>query len=86
MTKIPNKFVLFGAIAAAALVVPTVLGSLVLQEAAAAPNQNNKGTQTAQDNVVNAQVGVQANANIPVRVDDNQIAVCVIAEDCSQRD
>ncbi len=85
MTKLSNKFILFGAIAAAVVVVPGVLGPLGFQEAAAAPNQSNRGTQTAQDNVVNAQVGVQANANIPVRVQDNQVAICVIAEDCSQR-
>lgn len=38
MEKIPNKLVIFGAIAAAALAVPSVLGALTFQEAYATHN------------------------------------------------
>lgn len=75
MEKIPNKLVIFGAVAAAALVVPGVLGPLMFQQAEA--QQLNRGQQTAQGAIA-ANVGVQAN----VDVSENQLAVCIITETC----
>jgi hypothetical protein len=66
MIKIPNKFVIFGAVAAAALVVPGVLGPLMFQEAHAAHREGHERVGAEQSigqaigaGVVNAQVGVQ---------------------------
>lgn len=81
MEKISNKLLLFGAVTAAALVVPGVLGSLVFQEA-----QAQSGVEQAIDQVgtatgaiaVNANVG----ANVGVNVEDNEVAACVIVGEC----
>ena len=78
MIKIPNKLVIFGAVAAAALVVPGVLGPLAFQEAEAARDQRNEATQTARENLVNVQAQVQANVDADVRNNN----VCVIVETC----
>ena len=79
MINIPNKFVIFGAAAAAALVVPGVLGPL-FQEAAAAPDQSNRGTQNAIAGIAALNLGVQANAN--VEVEDNEVAACAVIAAC----
>lgn len=79
--KIPNNFVIFGAIAAAALVIPGTLGPLLFQEAQA-------DLDLAQDRVEQTAEGVVAanvNAQVGVEVSDNQVAVCVVAE-CVQED
>jgi hypothetical protein len=76
MVKVPNKFIIFGAVAAAALVVPGLAGPLMFDEAyAVSENENSqKANQRADDNVLNVQAVVQANVQ-----DTN---VCVIVEDC----
>ncbi len=80
MAKIPNKFVLFGAVAIAALAVPGLLGPMAAQHAYAehqtAAHQSNEATQTAEKNLVNVQAAVQANADVDV----NDVTVCVLAE------
>jgi hypothetical protein len=63
MKTVSNKFLIAGAVAAAALVIPGVLGPLAFQEAEAsivrgAPQSNNAASQ---EGVVNAQIGVNAN-------------------------
>jgi hypothetical protein len=80
MAYIPNKLVLFGAIAAAALVVPATLGPLMFQDAEAAKDTRvvggDQSTQAAdQEGVVNAQVGVNAN------VQTGDICVQALASD-----
>jgi hypothetical protein len=79
MANIPNKLVIFGAVAAAALVVPGLVGPLLFDEAYAATEkeQSNRAVQTARDNVVNAQIAVGAN------VDVQDVNVCVITQDQS---
>ena len=79
MAKIPNKLVLFGAIAAAALVVPGVLGPLMFQEAEATHRQGHSdnsqnAVNRAGDTLVNVQANVQANVN--------DVTACIIVEDC----
>ena len=79
MAYIPNKLVLFGAIAAAALVVPETLGPLMFQDAEAAKTRVVGGDQSNQaadqEGVVNAQVGVNAN------VQTGDICVQALASD-----
>ena len=74
MINIPSKFVIFGAVAAAALVVPGILGPLVFNEAYAEANANNRATA----NVVN----VQAAAAIDRALNNNDVTVCVVANSC----
>jgi broad specificity polyphosphatase/5'/3'-nucleotidase SurE len=77
-----NKFVLFGAIAAAALVIPSVASSLMLEEAyaqrAGDVEQSANAIQRSGDNLVNAQVAVPANVNVQV----TDVNACIIVEDC----
>jgi predicted polyphosphate/ATP-dependent NAD kinase len=79
MANIPNKLVIFGAVAVAALVVPGLVGPLMFDEAYAATEkeQSNSASQTAKDTVVNVQAAVQAN------VDVQDVNVCVITQDQS---
>ena len=77
MAKIQNKFVIFGAIAAAALAVPGLLGPLMFQEAEAARDQRNTAIQNAA-----GLVALNANVQANVDVSKNAVAVCVITEDC----
>jgi hypothetical protein len=79
MIKIPNKLVIFGAVAAAALAVPGVLGPL-FQEAAAAPDQSNRGTQNAVAGIAALNLGV--NANVNAEVEDNEVAACAVLAAC----
>lgn len=79
MAKIPNKFVLFGAVAVAALVVPGLGGPLMFDQAYAQASdreQSIHATQTATENLVNAQVALGVNANV------EDVNVCVIVDDC----
>jgi hypothetical protein len=79
MRKISNKLVIFGAVAAAALAVPGVLGPLMFEDAYAAQDQRQGGLQNAAG-VVAANVGVQAQ----VGLENNDIANClVVTGDCS---
>jgi hypothetical protein len=79
MIKISNKLVIFGAVAAAALAVPGVLGPLMFEDAYAAQDQRQGGLQNAAG-VVAANVGVQAQ----VGLENNDIANClVVTGDCS---
>jgi hypothetical protein len=77
MANIPNKLFIFGAVAAAALVVPGLVGPLMFDEAYAIgdKSQSNHASQQAQDNVVNVQAAVQANVN--------DLNVCVLADTCT---
>jgi hypothetical protein len=77
MVKRPNKLLLLGVVAAAALVVPGVLGPLALQEAYADHNQSNRAVQNAAAGVLAANVNVQANADV------SDVNICVIARTCS---
>lgn len=72
MIKIQNKLVIFGAVAAAALAVPGVLGPLMFEDAYAL-EQRQRGIQTAAG-VVAANVGVQAE----VGLENNDIANCLV--------
>ena len=78
MTKIQNKLVIFGAIAAAALAVPGVLGPLMFEEANAQATQ--RGVQQA-TGVAAINVGAQVNAN----VEENEVAVCAVIAECDVR-
>ena len=77
-----NKFVLFGAIAAAALVVPGVLGPLVFEEAYAQDRgpRNEQSANALQNahGLVNAQVAVPANVN--VQDVDVAVTACVLSQ------
>ncbi len=81
-----NKFALFGAIAAAALVLPSVASSLMFEEAYAqrpdnAPRdveQSASAIQRSGDNLINAQVAVPANVNVQV----TDVNACIIVEHC----
>ncbi len=77
MTRISSKFVILGAIAAAALVIPGMLGPLGFQEAQAAKDQSNNAINTATAGVLAANVNVQANADV------SDVNVCVIARTCA---
>jgi hypothetical protein len=76
MVNLPKKFVIFGAVAVAALVVPGLAGPLMFEEAYAVSNreQSQNANQNADDNVLNVQAVVQANVQ--------DVNVCVIVEDC----
>ena len=76
MAKIQNKLVIFGAIAAAALVIPGLLGPLGFQQADAARDTRQDATAFAR-----GVVAVAANVQADVDVDNNN--VCVIAETCT---
>jgi hypothetical protein len=76
MVKIPNKLVIFGAVAAAALIIPGTLGPLALPEAYADHNQSNRAVQNAAAGVLAANVNVQANADV------SDVNICVIARTC----
>lgn len=81
MVKIPNTLVILGAVAAAVLVVPGVLGPLMFEEAYAHHRDVHQevGPQRAVG-VVAANVG--ANVNADVNVEDNEVAACVIVGEC----
>ena len=83
MINIPNKFVLLGAVAAAALAVPSLLSPLMFEQAYADHRSQAIGNvdQTAVGGLaaVNANLGVNAN----VEVEDNQVAACVIVNECN---
>lgn len=87
--KIPNNFVIFGAIAAAALVVPGVVGALTFQEAYATHNDRHLSQaigeveQRARGGLAAVNANVQA--NVGVNVEDTQIAACVIVSECDPR-
>jgi hypothetical protein len=78
MVKSPNRLLIFGAVAAAALVVPGLLGGpLGFQQADAAKDQRIDAVQTA-EGVVAANV----NANVGVDVSNNEVTACVIVKNC----
>jgi hypothetical protein len=84
MIKVPNKFVLLSAIAAATLVIPGTLGPLAFEEAYAdhrGNSQDNEQSANAIQNaqgVVVAQVAVPANVNVQV----TDVNACIIVSDC----
>ena len=75
-----NKLMLFGAMAAAALVVPGVLGPLMFDEAYAQQQRNEQSARAIQnaEGVIVAQVAVPANVNVQA----NDVTACIIVEDC----
>jgi hypothetical protein len=81
MTKLPNKLVIFGAVAAAALAVPGVLGPLMFEDAYATHRSraelSNDQTNQAENVLAQANVGVNAN------VDVNDVTACVIVGTCT---
>lgn len=77
MIKTPKNLVIFGAVAAAALVVPGMLGPVLLPEAYADHNQSNRAVNEQTDNVLAVGANVQAN------VDVSDVNVCVIARTCA---
>ena len=83
MIKVPNTLVLFGAIAAAALVIPGVLGPLGFQQADAARDQS-QAIERVQQNAAAGVAAVNANvaANVGVNVEDNEVAACAIIAEC----
>jgi hypothetical protein len=80
MTKLQNRFVIFGAIAAAALVVPGVLGPLMFEEAYAQSSTREQSARAVQNaaGVVVAQVAVPANVNVEV----TDVNACIIVDEC----
>ncbi|MDQ3968222.1 MAG: hypothetical protein M3275_07495 [Thermoproteota archaeon] len=79
MAYIPNKLVIFGAVAAAALVVPGILGPLMFQEAEATHRQGHSdNSQNAVNRAGDNLLNVQANAQVIV----NDVTACIIVEDC----
>jgi hypothetical protein len=76
MIKIPNKLVIFGAVAAAALVVPGIIGPLVSNEAYAEARASNR----AGDALVNLQVAAAVEATDVLN--DNQVTACIIVSEC----
>lgn len=70
MVKIPNKLIIFGALAAAALAVPGVLGPLMLEEAYA----DQRATCKQRENVVAACVQAQ--------VDDVCVGILATQQRC----
>ena len=75
-----NRLVVFGAIAAAALVIPGVFGPLMFDEAYAQQRneQSSRAIQNA-EGVIVAQVAVPANVNVQV----NDVTACILVEgDC----
>jgi hypothetical protein len=81
MTKLPNKLVIFGAVAALALAIPGMLGPAAFQQANAASENANRAIQNTQGVIA---VGVGVQANVPVEVENNNI--CVIADTCTTDD
>ena len=84
MVKVPNKLVVFGVVAAAALAVPGVLGPLMFDQAYAARDNTNKCNNNAQG----VTIGVCANVSvedIPVCAQVNAIASDNLNQ-CQQED
>jgi hypothetical protein len=81
MVKLPNKLVVLGAVAAAVLVVPGVLGPLMFEEAYAHHRDVHQevGDQRAVG-VVAANVG--ANVNADVAIEENEVTACVLVGEC----
>ena len=85
MIKIPNKLVIFGAVAAAALAVPGVLGPLMFEEAYADHRGRDVNQETGPQfatGVVALNAAANANDVVDVKVQDNEVAACVIVGDC----
>jgi hypothetical protein len=83
MIKIPNKLVIFGAVAAAALTVPGVLSPLMFEEAYADHRGRDVNQETGPQfasGLVAANVG--ANVNADVAIEENEVTACVLA-DCT---
>jgi hypothetical protein len=82
MANIPNKLVLFGAVAAAALAVPSLLSPLMFEQAYA--NHRSQAIEEVDQVAVGGLAAVNANigANANVEVEDNQVAACVIVDRC----
>jgi hypothetical protein len=81
MANIPNRLVIFGAVAAAALVVPGALGALTFQEAYA--NHQNQAIDRVEQTARGAiAANVNVGANVAANVEDNQVAACVLVNDC----
>jgi hypothetical protein len=81
MINIPNKLVIFGAVAAAALVVPGVVGALTFQQAYA--DHQTQAIDRVEQNargLVNVQANVQA--QVQANVEDNEVAVCAVIAEC----
>jgi hypothetical protein len=80
MVKVPNKLVIFGAVAAAALLVPGMLSPFMLQEAQAEHRETHQdrfeATNQARDSLVNVQAAV--NAKVDADVENNNVCVVVI--------
>ncbi len=81
MIKIPNKLVIFGAVAAAALAVPGVLSPLMFEEAYADHRRVNQetGQQTAVGVVA---LNAAVNANDVVDISRNDVTACVLVDEC----
>ncbi len=82
MTKISSKFVLFGAVAAAVLVIPAMLGPIMLQEAQAA--RQDQAIESVQQHARGAiAANVNVGANVAANVEDNNVAACVLVGTCN---
>jgi hypothetical protein len=79
MIKIPNKLVIFGAVAAAALAVPGVLGPLMFEEAHAARDNNNEQSAEALNRAGDSLVNVQAAVGANVNAQDVSVTACILA-------
>jgi hypothetical protein len=78
MSKLQNKLAVFGAIAAAALAVPGVLGPLMFEEAYAQRNEQSANALQNVRGLIVVQAAVPANVN--VQDVDVDVVACVIAE------
>jgi hypothetical protein len=83
MAKVPKKLLIFGAVFAAALVIPGVLGPLGFQQAEAARDQS-QAIDRVEQNAAAGVAAVNANvaANVGVNVEDNEVAACAIIAEC----
>jgi hypothetical protein len=80
LINIPNKLVLFGAVAAAALVIPGTLGPLVFQEAEAR-HEGDRHTEQSQ-NAVNRAGDTLLNVQANVQAQVTDVTVCLVVDDC----
>jgi hypothetical protein len=82
MIKVPNKLVIFGAVAAAALAVPGVLSPLMFEEAYA--HHRDVHQETGQQRAVGVvALNAAVNANDVVDINRNDVTACVLVDQCT---
>ena len=82
MAYIPNKLLIFGAVAAAALAVPGLLGPQIFQEAEARHNDEHNPQASANNRATGNVVNLQAAVAVADALNQNDVTICVIARNC----